>query len=126
EVIEINEQEQVLFRRDVCRADSADPSSIKEWTDAGYDVVAAKKGKDSVKSGFSYLKTRKLHIHYKCTGIISEIKTLKYKQDKNGNTTDEVVSYKDDAFAAARYCTEHLWTQEAGAFALITSDIGLN
>lgn len=125
EVIEINQQENVLLKSDCCTADSADPSAIKEWTDEGYEVSGAKKGKDSVKSGFSYLKTRKLHIHSKCTGIASEIKTLKYKQDKDGNTTDEVVSYRDDAFAAARYATEQLWTQESGAFALINSDIGL-
>ena len=121
EIIEINKTEKVLLPSDNCIADSADPAAIKEWQDAGYDVEGAKKGKDSRRAGYTYLKTRKIHIHKSnCPGIASEIQTLKYKEDKEGNPTDEIVEFKDDAFAAARYATEKLWSDAGSAFAIIT------
>lgn len=125
EFIDLNKEENVLTNTDNCIADSADPAAIKEWCDAGYDVVGAKKGKDSRRAGYTYLKTRKLHIHKSnCPGIAAEIQTLKYKEDKDGNPTDEVIEFKDDAFAAARYATEPLWNTGGSAFAIIT-DIGV-
>ncbi len=114
------------MKQDLCTADSADPSSIKEWVNSGYEVRAARKGKDSVKAGYSFLKSRTLHIHSSCVGMASEIKTLKYKKDKEGNSTDEIVGYRDDAFAAARYATEQIWSEDRAGMALINpAAIGL-
>ena len=39
-------------------------------------------------------------------GLTSEVKTYKWKEDRDGNVLDEPVKFKDDAIAACRYAIE--------------------
>ena len=101
EVIEENEKKNVLSKRQKCTADSAEPKSIKEWQQAGYNMVGAKKGADSVKQQISWLNRGTWYIDpEKCPGLVSEISTYKWKEDRDGNPLDEPVNFKDDAIAA--------------------------
>jgi phage terminase large subunit len=98
-----------IDKRDLITADSAEPDRIKEWKDWGYTVRGAKKGKNSLKYGIEFLRQHDIIIHPSCTGILSELQTFKYKEDKDGNVLDEYVNFKDDHIAAGRYATEYLW-----------------
>jgi len=107
EVIEENEKKGVLSKRQKCTADSAEPKSIKEWQQAGYNMVGAVKGADSVRQQISWLNRGVWYIDPdKCPGLVSEISTYKWKEDKDGNPLDEPVKFKDDAIAACRYAIE--------------------
>ncbi len=107
EVIEINEAENVLSKKQVCTADSAEPARIKEWQQHGYRTKGAIKGKDSVSRGIDFLKGFKWYIDPdQCPGLLAEVQTYSYKEDKHGNRTDEPINYKDDGIAAVRYALE--------------------
>jgi len=41
-------------------------------------------------------------------GLVSEISSYKWKEDRDGNPLDEPVKFKDDAIAACRYAVEEL------------------
>lgn len=109
EVIAENEKKGILIKRQKCTADSAEPKSIKEWQQAGYNMIGAKKGPDSVKEQISWLNRGTWYIDpEKCPGLTSEISTYKWKEDRDGNPLDEPVNFKDDAIAACRYAGEEL------------------
>lgn len=99
--------EPILPRSQLCTADSAEPKSIAEWNNAGYRLEGAKKGPDSVAAQFAYLRARKWHIDPDaCPGLAAEVRGAVYKKDKNGNPTEEIFSFHDDAMAACRYAIE--------------------
>lgn len=107
EIIKENERLKVLDMTQPCTADSAEPKSIKDWQNAGYNVTGAKKGPDSVKGQISWLNRGEWHIDPDlCPGLASETKSFKWKEDRDGNVLDEPVKFKDDAIAACRYAIE--------------------
>ena len=107
EVIAENERQGVLKKDQLCVCDSAEPKSIKEWQQAGYMVEGAKKGKDSVKEQISILNRGTWFIDpLACPGLVSEVNSYKWKEDREGNPLDEPVRFKDDAVAACRYAVE--------------------
>jgi phage terminase large subunit len=109
EVMAENEKKGVLEKRQRCVADSAEPKSIREWQQAGYNIDGAKKGADSVKEQISLLNRGAWYIDpAACPGLVSEISSYKWKEDRDGNPLDEPVKFKDDAIAACRYAVEDL------------------
>jgi len=115
EVIAENEKKNVLSKRQRCIADSAEPKSIKEWQQTGYNMVGARKGPDSVKEQISWLNRGTWFIDPdKCPGLVSEIATYKWKEDRDGNPLDEPVNFKDDAIAACRYACEDMGKPRSG------------
>lgn len=106
----------VLAKNQYCRCDSAYPASIQEWSNAGYYVEGAVKGPGSVEAQFGYLRARKWHIDPEaCPGLAAEVRGAVYKKDRQGNVTEEIFSFHDDALAACRYAVEELLTpQSAG------------
>lgn len=107
EAILENEARGVLSKWQACTADSAEPKSIKDWQNAGYNVTGAKKGPDSVIQQISWLNRGEWIIDpEQCPGLASETKSFKWKEDKDGNPLDEPVKFKDDAIAACRYAIE--------------------
>jgi phage terminase large subunit len=90
-------------------ADSAEPDRIKEWNQAGWRTIAAKKGPGSERFGIDFMKHRRMHVHRsRCPGIAAEISIFKYREDKNGNVLEEFVDFKNDGIAAVRYATESI------------------
>lgn len=107
EIILENEQKKVLTCIQPCTADSAEPKSIKDWQNAGYNVNGAVKGPDSVRQQISWLNRGEWIIDPdKCPGLASETMSYKWKEDKDGNPLDEPVKFKDDAIAGCRYAIE--------------------
>jgi phage terminase large subunit len=92
-------------------ADSAEPARIKSWQQHGYNVVAAKKGPDSLKRQIDFLKSYKIHIHKtRCPNAAREFPRFKYREMKDGQIVDQVVEADDDTIAGCRYAVEHLIT----------------
>jgi phage terminase large subunit len=84
-------------------ADAAEPKSIDEIAEFGFNVRACDKGPDSVRAGIGYLKAQKIHIVQGSTNIIREAGKYKWREDKNGNVLPEPVKFDDHSMDAIRY-----------------------
>jgi phage terminase large subunit len=72
-------------------------------------MIAAKKGPDSVKAQIAELNRETWYVDpVACPGLVSEIATYKWREDRDGNPLDEPVKFRDDAIAACRYAVEDL------------------
>lgn len=80
-------------------ADSARPDTIEELYQAGFNVHSSDK---SVKDGINCVKSKPLVV-VNSPNIEKELKTYKWKVDKNNNPIDEPVKFNDDAMDALRY-----------------------
>jgi phage terminase large subunit len=108
----IREIAKLTDKRKQITADSAEPARIKEFRQAGFNVVPSVKGAGSVKDGIDWLKRHKIHISKNCPNILAEMQQYSYKKDKDGNVLDEPIEFKDDAIAALRYAIEPLRSQK--------------
>ena len=93
-------------------ADSADPDKIAEWRNAGYRILGAIKGKDSLWRGVHFLRDLpKIHIHKaNCPNAAREFYAFKYRQTKDGIIEDkEFVEIDDDTIAGTRYGNEEFF-----------------
>lgn len=95
-----------ITREDLVIADSAEPDRIREFRQAGYNVRASKKGKESVMRGIEWTRRRRIYIHPSCINTINEISIYKYKEDKDGNVIEEPVDFKNHLMDALRYAIE--------------------
>tara|TARA_R110002126_G_scaffold78652_1_gene195779 strand:+ start:15 stop:971 length:957 start_codon:yes stop_codon:yes gene_type:complete len=84
-------------------ADSAEPKSIEELSRTGVVIRGAIKGQDSIRAGIDLLRRYKINIHPSSDNLIKEFKNYKYKQDKDGNYSNEPVSKFDHGVDALRY-----------------------
>lgn len=94
--------------------DSAEPSSIKEFRQAGYLAMPVEKEKNSVHAQLDWLKQRHIYIDGRCIQTIKEIQQYRYVQDKvSGEYTDEPITFGDDCMASLRYGIEQ-WRKNKG------------
>lgn len=94
-------------------ADSEDPQRIEELQQAGFNVIPAKKGKDSVKAGIDMIKSRKLHITKDSVNGLKELRSYSWKT-KGDIVLDEPVKLRDDFVDSFRYPVfTHLSESEA-------------
>lgn len=84
-------------------ADAEDPARIEEIANAGFNIHAVKKGAGSVHSGIVFCKRYPLHVDPASHGLLSELKTYKWAQDRRGNQLDAPVKFRDHALDAYRY-----------------------
>jgi phage terminase large subunit len=80
--------------------DAAEPKTIEELTRAKYSAKPADK---DVTEGIRKVKSMPLYITERSTNILKEIKSYKWKQDKDGKVLDEPVKFNDHAADAIRY-----------------------
>jgi len=81
-------------------ADSAEPARIEEIERAGFNIHPSDK---DVKAGIDFVKRHKTYIHRDSVNLISEKKSYKYKEDRNGNVLEEPVKFRNHAMDAERY-----------------------
>ncbi|MCD4761251.1 PBSX family phage terminase large subunit [bacterium] len=81
-------------------ADSAEPKSIEDLFNAGYNVLPATK---QVLDGIKSVKSHKLHIHHESSNVTKEIRTYKWRENKNGDLLDEPVKFNDHSMDGIRY-----------------------
>ncbi len=80
--------------------DAAEPKTIEELKRMGLQAKPAIK---SVYDGIQLIKSYPLYIVKNSTNLIKEIKSYKWKKDKEGNVLDEPVKFMDHALDAMRY-----------------------
>lgn len=97
---------------DTIYCDSAEPQRIEEIRQAGFD---AKKSNKEINPGIDFVKRHKLNI-VDSPNILTEIKSYKWREDKNGNVLDEPVKYNDHAMDAIRYGAYTKWFVPASKF----------
>ena len=80
--------------------DTARPETIEELRRTGLNVKPALK---AVYDGIQMVKSNPLFITKESTNLIKELKSYKWKVDKDGKVLDEPVKFNDDAADALRY-----------------------
>lgn len=84
-------------------ADSAEPKSIQELIDLGWNVVPAVKGADSVRNGVNQMLGMEVSYTEKSTGISDETQGYIWKLDKNKEPTNEPEDKNNHGIDAVRY-----------------------
>lgn len=96
-------------------ADSAEPKSIKELSDLGFRIDAAKKGPDSILASIDVLKRYKINVTRRSVNLRKELSNYKWKVDKlSGKSINEPVDAFNHAIDALRYVALNK-LQSAGA-----------
>jgi phage terminase large subunit len=83
-------------------ADSAEPKSIQEILNHGYNIIGAEKGPDSIRQSLNNLRRWKLNITTRSTGLRKELKTYKWKV-KDGKSLNVPVDFNNHSIDAIRY-----------------------
>ena len=97
----IDELEKVIENKaKIIFGDSAEPKTITEIARHGFNIRRSDK---AVKKGIDKLKSTEIIIDKKSVDLLKEIKSYRWKQDKNGITIDEPVKVNDDLMDAMRY-----------------------
>jgi len=81
-------------------ADSAEPQRIEEIYQAGFNIYPAHK---EVRFGIDKLKQYRLHILSDSVNLIKEIRSYKWREDKEGRILEEPVKFNDHALDSLRY-----------------------
>jgi phage terminase large subunit len=87
----------------VVYCDSAEPRTIKELRLRGINARPAKKGKDSVINGITFMKQHKIYITSNSLETISNFRRYKWDTDKDGNLLDAPNHDGSDGPDAVRY-----------------------
>lgn len=80
--------------------DAAEPKTIEEICRAGYNALPADK---DVTEGIRKVKSMPLYVTSRSVNLIKELKSYKWKTDKDGKVLDEPVKFNDHACDALRY-----------------------
>ncbi len=94
---------------DTIYADAARPDTIEEIYRAGFNIHKADK---SVWDGIQKVKSYKIFITRHSQNVLKEIRSYKWKVDKNGKSLEEPVKFLDDAMDALRYAVWNYTTKE--------------
>ena len=88
---------------DVIIADCADPKSIEEIHEYGYDIRPCVKGKDSITHGIQRINQYKQFWTEESLNAIKEMRNYQWEQDKDGKFTDKPVDDWNHLMDARRY-----------------------
>lgn len=86
-------------------ADSAEPQRIQEIYRAGFNIYPAEK---SVSFGINRVKQYKIHALSDSVNLIKELRSYKWREDKEGRILEEPVKFNDHAMDAMRYALASL------------------
>lgn len=84
-------------------ADSAEPKSIQELCNAGYNVIGAVKGADSIKKGIDTLMSKPIYVTKRSTSLIKELRAYSWALNKDGNPTNKPIDAHNHCIDAIRY-----------------------
>lgn len=89
------------YNLDTVYCDSSEPDRIEEFKQAGFK---AEGGTKKFTERIDKVKTVKIHINPECVNTIKEIRSYKFKKDKDGNIEDKPVPKFDHSMDAMGYC----------------------
>lgn len=88
---------------DLIIADSAEPKSIQEISDLGFNIIACVKGPDSVEFGHQKLRQYKQFWTKDSLNCIKEQRNFRYIPDKNGKLTEKTTHKFSHGMDSRRY-----------------------
>jgi phage terminase large subunit len=92
-----------IERTDDIVADSAEPKSIQELFNSGFNVHPALKGQDSIRAGIDKLKQFEIKVTGRSYNLIRELKHYRWKMDKDGNSLNIPIDAFNHGLDAVRY-----------------------
>lgn len=101
---------QMGYSKEIITADAAEPKSIAEIKRDGiYRIRPAKKGKDSIVQGISFMQQYHIVIDDRCVKTIEEFENYTYQKDKKtGEYTNEPVDAYNHEIDAIRYALNEI------------------
>ena len=89
-------------------ADSANPQSIGDFWDNGFDIYPAHKSPGSRDFGYRWLQSLNEIVidPVRCPNTLQEFLTMEYLKDKDGNYINDYPKINDDGIDAMRYALE--------------------
>ena len=111
----------ILKRTDTIYADNARPEIIEAIKKDGFNIYPALKENDSVLRGINFLKMHKIFITKESVEYVKEIRTYKWKIDKNEKIIDEPVDLNNHLMDATRYALCQL-SKPFGRFGILEDD----
>ena len=84
-------------------ADSAEPKSIQDLTNAGYYVEPAKKGPDSIKASIDRLQQYEIVVTKNSLNLIKELRQYKWAKDREGKALNAPEDVMNHAIDCLRY-----------------------
>lgn len=101
---------QMGYSKEVITADAAEPKSIAEIKRDGIPRIRpAKKGKDSIVQGISFMQQYHLVVDDRCVKTIEELENYTYRKDKRtGEYTNEPVDSYNHEIDAIRYALNEI------------------
>ncbi|MDZ7876094.1 MAG: PBSX family phage terminase large subunit [Saprospiraceae bacterium] len=91
-----------LSKTATIHADSAEPKSIQELKNLGWNVTPAIKGNDSVRHSINSIKQYKINVTSRSLNIIKELRSYKWKE-RNGHQINEPIDRFNHGIDAFRY-----------------------
>lgn len=94
--------------------DSADPRAISFFSSKGIRAEGAKKGKDSVTTGISFIQNHKIICHARCKNVAAELENYIYLRDKaTGQLCEDKMDHDySHALDGIRYAYSDLYTSK--------------
>jgi phage terminase large subunit len=103
DIVRLMEQLGIRKDYDEIIADSAEPKSIQEMHNAGFNVKPAKKGADSIRAGIDKLKSKPIYVTKRSTNLIKEFRNYCWAVDKDGKPTNKPIDAYNHGVDACRY-----------------------
>ena len=91
-------------RGDLIKADSAEPKSIHEIRSAGFNIVGATKGKDSIQNGIDFL--HRYELRFIGENLWKERNNYVWKTNKDGSFTNDPIDNYNHLLDPLRYAVE--------------------
>ena len=105
---------------DTIYADNSRPETIQEIFNAGFNIHPCKKGAGSVNSGIQFIKGRKVYVSKDSLNLIKELKSYKWKVDKDEKVLDEPVDLNNHLIDSFRYSlTEKISCEEPEKYSVV-------
>lgn len=83
-------------------ADSAEPKSIQDLKNCGFNIVGAKKGPNSIRDGIKSMKRYRIFVVDPSCNLVTELTRYKYQEDNNGELQPQPVDAWNHLLDAAR------------------------
>lgn len=88
-------------------ADSSEPKSIDELYKLGLRRIRkARKGRDSIANGISFIQNFRIIVHPRCANFLMELQNYGWSEDKFGNKINKPVDDFNHLMDAMRYAVE--------------------
>ena len=112
-----------LYHKEVITADSSEPKSIASLKRYGIvRIKGARKGKDSVMNGISFLQEFTIVVHSSCDNTIMELSNYRW-DEKDGNKLNKPIDEFNHLLDALRYSMERF--QKKQQTKITKKDLGL-